>query len=356
MVGYDDSYNDLLKALADFRKKHDDEFVKHVREFANRVALTGDHQRSLLGEFAKAFDVLHEKINDLRAQHGISDRFITDDPVLRELQALLDGKTGGPLSAEEEQAAREEATQRIESEKPPGFKDAGKDDPCGDYLLWHQSLKEAKLRQKPLLFVTRDSKSDWFLTLKGRTISALPDLVKEAYDIAGVDFVAMATRSFLIYAQSILKTQVSESTLKQSDAIRQSLSHSKKKHFFISEELGDQLLAQALQDRALSSERLDRINRAIQLNSGNPKMEAELKTASRVAGRVQVQLDLNDLFISTLRGASKMRGTLRLEMSDWLPDEIARRQARIVQQEDDPSSEPKSSINGVVDQEPPLVD
>lgn len=46
---------------------------------------------------------------------------------------------------------------------PPGYKDSSKDDEgIGDYLIWQVVLKVAKERKCPIVFVSGDSKADWF--------------------------------------------------------------------------------------------------------------------------------------------------------------------------------------------------
>ncbi|GII24285.1 PIN-like domain-containing protein [Planosporangium mesophilum] len=220
--GHGDSYREVLKAGHDFRQKYDAELAKQLREFANRVALPDGERTEILRHVTSGLDALSAHLNQLQARHGVSDRFVSDDPVLKQLQHLLDNKVGPPLAPEEEAAVRKEAQRRIEEKIPPGFKDAGKSegDPCGDYLVWHQSLLEAKARSVPLLFVTRDTKEDWFLRVKGKTVSALPELILEARQVAGVDFVAMTTKTFLVHSQRYLDTAISKTTLDQAEAIR----------------------------------------------------------------------------------------------------------------------------------------
>jgi rRNA-processing protein FCF1 len=220
IASHGDSYSDISKSITNFRKKYEDELANGIREFANRVSLPADDQKQLLRTLDQALGNLQRQVNDLQARHGISERFLFEDPVLRELQTLLDGHVGHTPSADEAATARTEAERRVREDIPPGFKDSAKDDPCGDYLLWHQALCEVRQRSVPLVFVTRDSKCDWFLRIKGKMLGALPALVEEARAIAGVDFLALPTRSFLIHTKSYLNIVVSESTLKQTEALR----------------------------------------------------------------------------------------------------------------------------------------
>ncbi|MEV6932067.1 PIN domain-containing protein [Dactylosporangium sp. NPDC051485] len=223
IASHGDAYSEVAKAVAEFRKSYDAAAVQQLRKFINRVALNEDAAAELLetaSSVGVALGKLTERINELQAAHGVSDRFLRSDPVLEELQTLFSGRVGEPLPPEEMEVARQEAEERVRTGRPPGFKDASKDDPCGDYLLWHQSLLEAKRRALPFILVTRDGKADWFLEIRGKSVGALPELVKEAFAFTGADFIALETKTFLIYAQSEFNAQVSVATLAQTDAIR----------------------------------------------------------------------------------------------------------------------------------------
>lgn len=221
IASHGDAYGDALKAIAEVKKQHEDVLKRRIREFTNRVALDEASQEDLLRLAEWDSTRLVERVNGMREAHGVSDRFLREDPVLRKLQTLLAGRVGNPLPPNEESAARQEAADRIQKERPPGFKDSAKEDPCGDYLLWHQSLLEAQQRSAPLMLVTRDGKADWFLEIKGKSLGALPDLVAEAVEVAGVDFVAIPTKSFLLHAKAEFGASISPGTLAQTDAIRQ---------------------------------------------------------------------------------------------------------------------------------------
>src|SRR6201999_2815913 len=95
---------------------------------------------------------LAEVVQLIESEAGQADRVSYDtatDSVVSMLRELLDGKVGPPLPAEEHEAAIAEARRRVAEEIPPGYKDAdktGTDGAAGDYLVWHQSVLEAKRR------------------------------------------------------------------------------------------------------------------------------------------------------------------------------------------------------------------
>jgi PIN domain-containing protein len=220
IASHGDAYSEVATAITDVKKQHDEDLNRRIREFANRVALDEPTLNDLLNLVEWNSAALVERINGMRAAHGVSDSFLREDPVLKKLQGLLEGRVGDPLSKDDENAARQEAQRRIDEGRAPGFKDATKADPCGDYLLWHQSLLEAKRRSLPLMLVTRDGKADWFLKMKGKSLGALPELVAEALEVAGVDFVAIPTKSFLLHANIEFGANISQATLAQTDAIQ----------------------------------------------------------------------------------------------------------------------------------------
>ncbi|MEV4130684.1 PIN domain-containing protein [Dactylosporangium sp. NPDC049742] len=222
IAAHGDAYRDAVKAISEFRKNYEDELVQHLRQFANRVALDEKTQNDLITSATKSLGELANRINLLQSRHGISDHFVRDDPVLEQLRELLAELVGEPMAPDVESEARAEAQKRVQEGRAPGFKDSSKSDPCGDYLLWRQSLEEARIRKVPLVLVTRDSKEDWFLKIRGKTIGALPELVQESLDYAGVDFIALTTRSFLVHARSELNASISQETLAQTEAIDQS--------------------------------------------------------------------------------------------------------------------------------------
>jgi hypothetical protein len=73
----------------------------------------------------------------------------SDEPVLQELEALLDRKVGAAPDEADWQAAVDEGNTRVSRQQPPGYLDAEKIDStlpegaAGDYLVWHQTLLEA---------------------------------------------------------------------------------------------------------------------------------------------------------------------------------------------------------------------
>ena len=137
------------------------------------------------------------------------------DPVLHELEVLLQGKVGAPFSADEHTAHVDEALKRIESNEPPGYKDNHKSDPkaAGDYLIWAQTLIEASTRKLDVLFVTRDLKEDWVRRKDDELSGPRSELVQEMLSATGHKFLLRSPVGILELARNNLSIEVSDESL-----------------------------------------------------------------------------------------------------------------------------------------------
>ena len=163
-------------------------------------------QELLIGEVVKAKKATEVRLKDHKS-----------DAVLERLEHLLDGRVGGPMEPEELEEARKEAKRRVEEKIPPGYEDAGKADPTGDYLIFRQLMTEAGQRKLPVV-VTDDTKRDWYRREHGLPLGPLgaaPELREDMMSKAGVSFMTLTTEEFLGQAETYLGAEVSEDTFAQ---------------------------------------------------------------------------------------------------------------------------------------------
>ncbi|MEU7901743.1 PIN-like domain-containing protein [Actinoplanes sp. NPDC049118] len=131
---------------------------------------------------------------------------------------ILDGRAGDALSEEDSETEKMESARRIERKLPPGYRDSKKDEPHGDYFVWCQTLREAQQRSPHVLvFVTSDTKDDWYLRLKGQTIMARPELVLECKEKTRAKLVLLSIRNFLSHTKNFLEADVSDETIRQAE-------------------------------------------------------------------------------------------------------------------------------------------
>lgn len=219
----DDFSSALMDALEEVSERV---FVSHqaITEFwRNRTSALADRARAK-AEIEKRLGSCHRSVTDaLEAwakQTGLDDedleqarllverqfevlgKLVTDnhlddvevypspsmDPVVQRLEALLDGRVGRPLEAEAFTAAVEEGKRRHRAEEPPGYREKAAEKEhlsegvAGDYLVWVQSVAEAKRRELDLVIVTADEKEDWYWRFRDSLIGPRPELAKEFWD------------------------------------------------------------------------------------------------------------------------------------------------------------------------------
>jgi hypothetical protein len=215
IMEHDAAYRDAISVIEGAQRKSLDEIAK----LGSRTALAEEDITKLKAAVIGGLGVATKQMDELRASHGVTNSLNNDD-ILHRLQRLFNGKVGEALESAEEQEARKEAKRRVDANEPPGYKDRDKSDPCGDYLAWYQTLKEAKTREKPVLIVTRDSRDDdWFWHMNGRTLGPRWELSAECQKVAKSRLFMLSTQSFLFHARASLRATVSESTLQQAGSL-----------------------------------------------------------------------------------------------------------------------------------------
>lgn len=119
------------------------------------------------------------------------------------------------MSPAEFAEAQAEALRRVGLEIPPGYEDAGKIDPSGDYLVFRQVMDHAREHNLPVVLVTDDVKGDWYRQQQDIDFGARAELREEMMLEAGVPLVIMTTKTFLEHANAHLGAAVSPETVEQ---------------------------------------------------------------------------------------------------------------------------------------------
>lgn len=136
---------------------------------------------------------------------------------------LFDGRVGAPYSDEELARIFGEAKRRISQQIPPGYRDTEKSGSrqYSDVVLWFQLIVFAQSQRTPLIFITDDSKEDWWLQHEGKTIGPRPELRQEMLSKAGVDFYMYQTDTFMDHAQRVLGLGEQKAAVEEAKAVRQ---------------------------------------------------------------------------------------------------------------------------------------
>lgn len=153
--------------------------------WAKQTAVPAEIKDAVRKVLKDGFDEAASLIGDEAEGDGRATYAAETDTVVATLRSLLDSRVGPPLKAEEHKAALQEAERRIKNSIPPGYMDAdkettgGPDGGAGDYLVWHQSVREAKERNLPLIIVTGDEKEDWWWRHRSTFMGPRSELVDE---------------------------------------------------------------------------------------------------------------------------------------------------------------------------------
>jgi hypothetical protein len=105
---------------------------------------------------------------------------------------LFHGKIGEKWKAEQLNTLKKEGEERYAKKIPPGYKDSKKDaselDKFGDLIIWKDMIGKAKSDNRPIVFISDDSKEDWWWIHRGRKLGARPELIEEFRTNANQDF------------------------------------------------------------------------------------------------------------------------------------------------------------------------
>ncbi|MEW1582309.1 PIN-like domain-containing protein [Streptomyces microflavus] len=242
---YDETCKSLEAAL--------NQGLQRLNEFANRSALGEGEKRKLKEPLEKAFRAAIERV---KSHQGVFDltlsKVLNDDPVLKSLAKLLDGRVGQPLPEDEHAKAQTEAARRRDAKIPPGFKDRGKKtNPDGDYLWWEQTLIKAAEVRKRVLIISNDEKEDWVNKRLDFSLGPREELTEEMQRRAGVSLRIVNFATFLEAMRVGATVSVSRETLSQANSARRQ-SEKRSKRIVISAVIVDEyeaFLRRALERR-----------------------------------------------------------------------------------------------------------
>lgn len=148
------------------------------------------------------------------------------DDTLKRLQAIVSNSFGPQPTEEECLLLVETALKRYREEIPPGFKDEPKlDGGVGDYLVWQELVSTAKRQGRGLVFVTDDTKADWWLSQKQGMTEMVsvphPALIDEMYHEAQQRYYQYTSTTFLSHAKEKLGATVSDEAVEDARSLEE---------------------------------------------------------------------------------------------------------------------------------------
>lgn len=189
--------------------------------------------KKLHGKFSDVSKQLKEELEGSRVEY--IKRINGEDEIKNKIVEIFDGKVGASFTDEKLNGILEEGELRYKNKIPPGYKDKEKDDyenqcltendkkikPYGDLIIWKQIIEKADKDKKNIIFVTSDSKEDWWKLEGPNTLGPRGELVKEFEEQTGKLFHMYSPDRFLKFAQEYLKVQVNEDALEEIKEIKE---------------------------------------------------------------------------------------------------------------------------------------
>jgi len=154
------------------------DIVQHLQNWSSAVVapknqhigiLAGDsdyaEMQRLCNEVGKLAKSIQSKVKVIAER--ISSE-IGRDPVSEAYRDVLKGCVRDENEPEDEAAFRRDMEERYKSRRPPGYKDMNKSDGgAGDLIIWQTVLRAGNSTGRGCIFVTGDTKTDWYTQSNG---------------------------------------------------------------------------------------------------------------------------------------------------------------------------------------------
>jgi hypothetical protein len=205
-----------------------EQYLSRVRQWANRAGLRRPMTDKVTDIIKPAFGAIITTVKSMNIDK--TNRIAVDtekDSVINQLKPILDGRVGNPLSTERKRVVvNDEAQQRFADKRPPGYMDAKKRNAndAGDLLVWVETLEEAARLKADVLFITGDTKEDWWRQERGEAKGPHPQLVEEMWNVAGVRLFMLRPESLLQHASDLLKIEVSPESVQDAQRVTADIS------------------------------------------------------------------------------------------------------------------------------------
>lgn len=147
------NYNDAIKRFDKIKNQIED-------ELKNLKARTRINIENWTESFQNTFYNIQDEIAKEHSEH--QQYLLSDIPA--HLDQIFSGKIGREYTKDELNKIYNEGKNRYKIKTPPGYADGSKEEPSAynDLVGWKQIIEFAKQAQKSIIFITRDTKEDWF--------------------------------------------------------------------------------------------------------------------------------------------------------------------------------------------------
>ena len=185
----------------------------------------------LLASVLSLIDGFQEQLNQTEREQG--ERY-QEESLQKKIEELFEGRVGPAPTQDFLDNLYKEGVKRYERKMPPGYQDwkkgeASKDTTeysfgglvfqrqFGDLIVWREILEKTKSdRVQWFVFVTDDSKEDWWQVTGGQRTGPRPELLEEAIREGGVGgFILHTSEGFTEQAAAMLGVEITEEVIQQ---------------------------------------------------------------------------------------------------------------------------------------------
>lgn len=215
IVAQSRSYDEIIKLADASATQLAKEFEKHKRHSVLELEL--DKIKKI---YEKTLKEVKAHIDGLKKNHP---QLALKDSILEFVVDLFKDKIGKAYTRQDLELIFSEGEKRYAHREPPGYKDAPekRGEPrislFGDLVLWKQLIDYAKERKTPVIFVTDDSKEDWWEQISGKS-EPRKELLREFFDESSQRIYIYKADGFMKHAikfgivKSIKQASISEVT------------------------------------------------------------------------------------------------------------------------------------------------
>lgn len=220
---------------------------------------------------AEGYLMLDARLKELESNLPRASNSPEDDEVWTAIEKLIQSKVGPPYDEKELNSIKDEAESRRNLKIPPGFRD----ERPGDYILWRQTIDEAKHSGKAIVLVTDDRKDDWWSIEHGETLGPRSTLVEEMRNEANVSFHMYTPDRLMREARERLNVAVSDESISEAEWVGPEPEHSIDEEIWESWAAMDEMLGRYAHRRLTDQEKYA-LHNSVLLGRSNSDIASEL--------------------------------------------------------------------------------
>lgn len=210
---YFDNKVNVIKDSNTYLKKINEDITNKINSVINVIDTESEKRLKCRSELENEINKVKDKIDKILKKEREKNNFNEGD-VEQLIFELFDNVLGDKIEDKEYNQVKLEGQRRFAENLPPGYKDNEKEE-NGDYYIFYSMIKYAQKNKCHIIFITDDTKEDWFLRISGELKGGRYELLNEFYKKTGKLLLIYTSEGFLIeYKKKINKNiKLNENTL-----------------------------------------------------------------------------------------------------------------------------------------------